>query len=182
MTKLDLTKHKTPFSKYNKLKRIVWQFVWFVFAKPLPKRMGNFWKLFLLKCFGAKIHKTSVVYSSVRIYMPWNLEMHEYTCLAPEVDCYNVDKVILKPHVIVSQKAYLCTASHDITKPNYPLVTAPVVIESQSWVGANAFIGMGVTIGEGAVVGATASVYKNVEPWHVVGGNPAKFIKKRVIK
>lgn len=41
---------------------------------------------------------------------------------------------------------------------------------------------MGVTIGQGAVVGATASVYKDVESWTVVGGNPAKFIKKREIK
>ena len=40
---------------------------------------------------------------------------------------------------------------------------------------------MGVTIGQGAVVGATASVYKNVESWTVVGGNPARVIKKRVI-
>jgi putative colanic acid biosynthesis acetyltransferase WcaF len=40
---------------------------------------------------------------------------------------------------------------------------------------------MGVTIGQGAVVGATASVYKNIDPWTVVGGNPAKFIKKREI-
>ena len=41
---------------------------------------------------------------------------------------------------------------------------------------------MGVTIGEGAVVGATASVYKSVEPYDVVGGNPAKFLKKRIIE
>ena len=41
---------------------------------------------------------------------------------------------------------------------------------------------MGVTISQGAVVGATASVYKDVEPWTVVGGNPAKFIKNREIK
>lgn len=42
-------------------------------------------------------------------------------------------------------------------------------------------MGMGVTIGQGAVVGATASVYKNVEHWTVVGGNPAKEIKKRML-
>ena len=61
------------------------------------------------------------------------------------------------------------------------LITAPIVIEDQAWIGAKAFVGMGVTIGQGAVVGATASVYKNVEPWTVVGGNPARVIKKRVI-
>lgn len=46
---------------------------------------------------------------------------------------------------------------------------------------AEAFIGPGVTIGEGAVVGARGCVFKDVDPWTVVGGNPAKFIKKRII-
>ena len=44
-----------------------------------------------------------------------------------------------------------------------------------------AFIGMGVTVGEGAVVGARASVFKDVTSWTVVGGNPAKYIKDRII-
>ena len=74
------------------------------------------------------------------------------------------------------------SASHDVTSPLNPLITAPIVIEDQAWIGAKAYIGMGVTIGQGAVVGATASVYKDVEPWTIVGGNPAKFIKKRIVK
>ena len=124
---------------------------------------------------------TAVVYSSTRIYAPWNLEMGEHSCLADEVDCYNVNKICIGDNTTVSQKSYLCTASHDITKPNIPLITAPIVIKDQAWIGADAFIGMGVTVGQGAVVGARASVYKDVEAWTVVGGNPAKFIKKRVI-
>ena len=62
------------------------------------------------------------------------------------------------------------------------LVTAPITVGAQAWVAADAFVGMGVTIGEGAVVGARAVVTRNVEPWTVVGGNPAKFIKKRELK
>jgi len=54
-------------------------------------------------------------------------------------------------------------------------------MEDKSWVAADAFVGMGVTIGEGAVVGARACVFKDVEAWSVVGGNPAKFIKRREI-
>ena len=108
--------------------------------------------------------------------------MGEYSCLASGVDCYNVDKVTVGANATVSQGAYLCTASHDITNPLNPLITAPIVIEDQAWIGAKAFVGMGVTIGQGAVVGATASVFKDVEPWTVVGGNPARFIKKRIIK
>ena len=169
------------FSFQNKLKRLLWQFIWFCFAKPFPRRTANSWKIFLLRLFGAKLDKTAVVYSSVNIYMPWNLEMHENSCLASKVDCYNVDKVILKANTIVSQKAYLCTASHDIYDKKFPLITAPITLEDQSWVGASAYLGMGVIIGQGAIVGATASVYKDVLPWNIVGGNPAKILKIRKI-
>lgn len=82
----------------------------------------------------------------------------------------------------MSQGSYLCTASHDITDHLNPLITAPIVIEDQAWIGVRAYVGMGVTIGQGAVIGATASVYKDVEAWTIVGGNPAKFIKNRVVK
>jgi putative colanic acid biosynthesis acetyltransferase WcaF len=180
-TKVDLSKYKNVLSRKNQIARFIWTLVWGIFARPLPRSLGNEWKLFLLRLFGAKIHKKAVVYSNVRIYMPWNLEMDAYACLAPEVDCYNAAKIKIGAHTTVSQKSYLCAASHDISKSNNPLITAPIIIEDQAWIGASVFIGMGVTIGQGAVVGATASVYKNVEPWTIVGGNPAKFIKKREI-
>ena len=152
-----------------------------VMARWLPRSLGCGWKRFILRCFGARLAKTAVVYSSTRIYAPWNLEMGEHSCLADDVDCYNVDKVKVGANTTISQKSYLCTASHDITKPNLPLITAPITIEDQVWIGADAFIGMGVTVRQGAVVGARASVYKDVEGWTVVGGNPAKFIKERKI-
>jgi putative colanic acid biosynthesis acetyltransferase WcaF len=182
MQKVDLSKYQNALSRKDQITRFAWTIVWAIFARPFPRSLGNKWKLFLLRLFGAKVHPKAVVYSNVRIYMPWNLEMEEYSCLSPEVDCYNVAKVKIGAHSTVSQKTYLCTASHDITKGHNPLITTPIIIEDQAWIGASAFIGMGVTIKQGAVVGATASVYKDVEPWTVVGGNPAKFIKKREIK
>jgi putative colanic acid biosynthesis acetyltransferase WcaF len=178
---IDLSAYKNKLSKKNQIARFIWSIVWTFLARPLPRSLGNGWKLFLLRLFGAKIHRKAVVYANARIYMPWNLKMDEYSCIGPEVDCYNVDKINIGAHTIVSQKTYLCTASHDINKSNYPLTTSPIIIEDQVWIAADAFIGPGVTIGQGAVVGARTSVFKDVEPWTVVGGNPAKFIKKRVI-
>ena len=163
----------------NKLGRFVWIIVWGIFARPLPRSLLNGWKLSLLRLFGARVHRTAVVYSSARIYIPWNLEMDKYSILGAEVDCYNVDKIKIGSYAIVSQKSYLCSASHDFTKNDMPLVTAPITIKDNAWIAADVFIGMGVTVGEGAVVGARSSVYKNVEAWTVVGGNPARFIKKR---
>ncbi len=164
----------------NKIKRVLWGIVWYTLFWPTPKICFR-WRNFLLRCFGAKIGRGVHVYPRVKIWLPENLELGNDSCLANDVDCYNVDKITVKANSTVTQYSYLCTTSHDITKRDMPLITAPIVIEDQVWVAAGAFIGMGVTIGQGAVVGARACVFKDVEPWTVVGGNPAKFIKKREI-
>lgn len=179
--KIDLSERKSELGVKDQIKRLLWGIVWGIFARPLPRTMLNGWKILLLKMFGAKLHLSATVYSSAKIYAPWNLEMHEHSCIGPEVDCYNVDKITIGAHAVVSQKAYLCTASHDITDSKLPLIMAPIVLEDQSWVTADTFVAMGVTIGKGAVVGARAAVFKDVEPWSIVGGNPAKFIKKRIV-
>lgn len=180
--KVDLSKYHNALSRKHQIVRMLWGIVWGVFARPLPRSVGSGWKRFLLRLFGAKISATAVVYSSAKIYYPANLKMGEYSCLASDVDCYNVAPIEIGANATVSQGAYLCTASHDITNPLNPLITAPIVIADQAWVAADAFIGMGVTVGQGAVVGARAAVFKDAEPWTVVGGNPAKFIKKRIIE
>lgn len=180
--KVDLSQYHNELSKKHQCVRILWGFVWTLGARWLPRSMGSGWKRSLLRLFGAKISSTAMVYSSAHVYYPANLVMDDYSCLASDVDCYNVALVRIGENSTVSQGAYLCTASHDITDPLNHLIKAPIIIKDQAWVGAKAFIGMGVTIGQGAVVGATASVYKDVDAWTVVGGNPAKFIKKRILK
>jgi len=162
--------------------RALWNVVYELFFRPFVTKIFNPWRLFILRIFGAKIHPQARVYASAQIWAPWNLEMHKNACLGPKVICYNPGKIIVEEDATVSQYAYLCAASHDINSADLKLVTAPIIIKKKAWIGARAFVIMGVSIGEGAIVGATASVYKDVEPWTVVGGNPAKFIKKREIK
>ena len=172
----------SPYSTRNKIKRLLWTICWNLLAKPFPRSVASGWKRFLLRLFGAKIADTAVVYSSATVFMPWNLEMKDYACLASGVDCYNAVPVTLGVNTTVSQRAYLCTASHNISSARHEQTQAPIVIEDRAWVAAEAFIGPGVTIGEGAVVGARGCVFKDVEPWTVVGGNPVRFIKQRIIK
>lgn len=181
-TKIDLSRYHNALSRKNQVIRLLWTVVWGLLARPLPRSVGSGWKRCLLRLFGARIDSTAIVYSSAKVYYPANLTMESYSCLASDVDCYNVAPVTIGANSTVSQGAYLCTASHDISDPLNPLITAPIVIEDQAWVAAGAFVGMGVTIGQGAVVGARAAVFKSVEPWSVVGGNPAKFLKKRILK
>lgn len=181
-TKIDLSQYHNALSRKNQVIRLLWTVVWGLLARPLPRSVGSGWKRWLLRLFGARIAPTAIVYSSAKVYYPANLTMEAYSCIASDVDCYNVAPIIIGANSTVSQGAYLCTASHDISDPLNPLITAPIVIEDQAWVAAGAFVGMGVTIGQGAVVGARAAVFKSVEPWSVVGGNPAKFLKKRILK
>ena len=81
----------------------------------------------------------------------------------------------------IGEDVRLLTGSHDIGSVHFDLVTKPISVGDAAWIATGAIILPGVTIGEGAVVAAGAVVTKDVEPWTVVGGNPAKFIKKRVI-
>jgi putative colanic acid biosynthesis acetyltransferase WcaF len=166
----------------NKMIRGIWNIVWILFFRPFTTVFFNPWRLFLLRLFGAKIHPTSGVYASCKVWAPWNLVLDEAAWLGPNVDCYNVALIKLGKKSIVSQRCFLCTASHDIYNKNHSLIVAPIIIEDEAWIAAEAFVNMGVTIGHGAVVGARACVFKDVQPWTVVGGNPAKFIKIREVK
>lgn len=181
MTK-DLMGFKTPYSRSNKLRRLIWSVTWSCLARPFPRSMAMGWKRILLRAFGAKIAPTAVVYATTKVFQPWLLTMDDYACLAEGVDCYNAAPIYIGCNATVSQRVFLCTAGHDITDPHHHQTDTPIVIENLVWICAEAFIGQGVTVGEGAVCAARAVVIRNVDPWTVVGGNPAKFIKKRELK
>lgn len=166
----------------TKIKRLIWNLIYLFLFRPFCSKFFRIWRISLLKIFGANIEWDSEIYSSVKIWAPWNLRMGHRSCLGPNVICYNQDEVIIEDDVVVSQYTYLCTASHDVNMLNTAdnsLIIAPILIKEKAWIGSKAFIGLGVTIGKAAVVGATASVYKDVEEYHIVGGNPAKTLKIR---
>lgn len=168
----------SPHAFRNRALRAVWGLAYTLLFRPSP-RPFHAWRRALLRMFGAQIGKGAHPYPKCRIWAPWNLTMEPHSCLADDVDCYSVDRVILGPNAIVSQYAFLCAASHDCDQLEFPLVTAPITLGARSWVAADSFIGPGVTLGEGAVVGARSSVFRNVPPWTIVAGSPARFLRGR---
>jgi putative colanic acid biosynthesis acetyltransferase WcaF len=165
-------------SRSNKVMRLIWRTVWIVFFRTSP-RLLHAWRRGLLRLFGAKLGRGTYVYPSVQVWAPWNLEMHDHSCLSHFVDCYCVDKITVGRYATVSQHSFLCTATHDYNKRDMPLVTGPIHIGDHGWVTANVFVGPGVRIGEGAVVGAHSSVTRDVAPWVIVAGSPAKQVGMR---
>lgn len=166
-----------PHPYWNRIGRVLWTFAWLVLFRPSPRPFHG-WRRWLLRLFGAQVARGAHPYPSARIWAPWNLIMGEGSCLGDYVRCYSVDRVTLEPYATVSQYSFLCTASHDYRVREMPLITAPITIGRGAWVAADAFIGPGVKVGERAVVGARASVFRDVDSWTVVGGNPARVIRK----
>lgn len=167
-----------------KIKRAIWNLTYLFLFRPWGTKFFRLWRITILKIFGAKLKWDSEIYSSVKIWAPWNLEMGHRSCLGPNVICYNQDRIILEDDVTISQYTYLCTASHDtnmLNTANDSLIIAPIIIKEKAWIGSKAYIGLGICIGKAAIVGATASVYKDVDDYHIVGGNPAKTLKIRNI-
>lgn len=179
--KINMAHYKNALGWRNHMGRLAWNVAYVIFFRPFITKFLKRWRNFVLRCFGAKIAPTAHVNASAVIWAPWNLEMDADSLMGPHVDCYNVDVVKIGRSAVISQHAHLCAASHDISDPGFPLRTAPIVIEDQAWVAAGAFVGMGVTIGCGAVAAACSVVCRDVPPWSVVGGNPARFLKTRTV-
>ncbi|VGO14813.1 Virginiamycin A acetyltransferase [Pontiella desulfatans] len=136
----------------------------------------------LLRCFGAKVGRNVNVANSATIYFPWNLEIGDWSAIGEGAMVYNLGMISIGEKATVSQGAHLCAGTHDFSDPATPLLTPAIKIGSQAWICADAFVGPGVEVGAGAVIGARAVAVKDIEPWTVVAGNPAKFVKKREMK
>jgi putative colanic acid biosynthesis acetyltransferase WcaF len=163
----------------NKAARVSWAIVYWLLFRFTPVPL-HAWRAMLLRIFGAKLGAGVRVYPSARIWAPWNLHMGDASCIGWDVDCYCVAPIHIGAHATVSQRAYLCSASHDYDAPGLPLVSAPITIGARAWITAEAFVGPGVHVGEGAVALARAVVTRDVEAWTVVGGHPARALRQRV--
>ena len=171
-----------PMSGKERKKRMLWCVARALLVCWLPPVSCFGWVRFIYRMFGAKVAKTAKIYPSADVFMPWNLEMGEWSTIGANVHILNAAPLTIGNDCNVSERAYLCCASHNIRSAAHEQIHAPIVMKDRSWVAAEAFVGMGVTIGEGSVIGARAAVFKDVEPWTVVGGNPAKIISKRKIE
>jgi putative colanic acid biosynthesis acetyltransferase WcaF len=158
--------------------RAAWNLVWALFAAWTPPQI-HAWRRLLLNLFGARIAKGARVYGSARIWYPPNLVMEHGAVLGPHVVCYTMDRTVLGAHCTVSQYCHIVSGTHDTESETFQLYTRPVSIGSHAWLASGAFVGPGVTVGDGAVLGARAVTFKDLEPWTVYGGNPARRIRAR---
>jgi putative colanic acid biosynthesis acetyltransferase WcaF len=179
MLDVERNRQTRKYSPGEITRRVLW-----TLAQPLFRlspRPCFGWRRLLLRCFGARIGRSVHVYPSATIYFPWNFEAGEGSAIGEHAFIYNLGRVTLGSRVTISHRAHLCAGTHDHSKRDFPLLRPPIVIGSEAWICTDAFVGPGVTIGDGAIVGARAVAMKDVKPWSIVVGNPARESKKREI-
>ena len=137
---------------------------------------------FFYRLAGIKIGKGSTIHMGARFYDPRNISIGEDSIIGERVVLDGRDKLIIGNHVDIASEVMIYNSEHDINDPYFLAKNAPVLIEDYVFIGPRAIILPGVKIGKGAVVAAGAVVTKDVAPFSVVGGVPAKIIAERKIK
>lgn len=174
------TPYVSPWTVGQRVKMLLWSGTWSLLCSWTPKPL-NPWRLFVLRCFGAKLSGTPFVHPRARIQIPWHLTLAHRACLGDGAVAYTLAEISLGEGATVAQEAYVCTGTHDFHSPALPLQTAPIRIGAHAFIGVRALILPGVTIGEYAVVGAGSIVTKDVAAQAIVAGNPARPLGTRPI-
>jgi putative colanic acid biosynthesis acetyltransferase WcaF len=168
----------SPWTLGFRLRLLAWQCSWLVFCRWTPKPLHG-WRRLWLRLFGARLSGRPFVHQRARIAVPWHLTIDDRACVGDRANLYSLGAIHLGTGCIVAQEAYLCTGDHDLTQAGKPLVTAPITIGEDAFVGARAFVLAGVTVGPRAVIGAASVVTRDVAAGQTVAGNPARPIDRQ---
>jgi putative colanic acid biosynthesis acetyltransferase WcaF len=170
----------TPWPRSQVLLRWLWALVQATLFRWSPRPLHGF-RASLLKLFGATIPEPShvVIFPTAKITFPWNLTLAPRSMIGPRVTLYNLAPITLQRGANISQNCHLCAGTHDFNRWDMPLVTRPIVIGENAWLGADVFVGPGVTVGELCVVGARSVVVKDLPPRTIGVGSPCRPVKPR---
>ena len=161
-------------------KEALWILTRKVFFEALP---GRWYRLrrSLLRLFGATVGRGVVIKPGVVITHPWRLTIGDHTWIGE--DCYllTLAQVTLEPNVVISQQSMLCTGNHDCTVTTFDLRVAPITVESGAWLTARCIVGPGVTVGSHALLTMGSVTTKNLAPYGIFRGNPAKRAGTRTV-
>lgn len=178
MIDVEENRRAGKWSKRELAGRILWVLTYPLFRiSPRPFFWG--WRRFLLRLFGARVGRNVHLYPSVRIAIPWNLEIGDAAAVGDRAILYSLGPIRIGARATISQGAHLCAGSHDWRDPGMLLLKPPIEIGTDVWICADAFIGPGVTIGDGSIIAARSVVMKDVAPKTIIAGNPARKIGER---
>jgi putative colanic acid biosynthesis acetyltransferase WcaF len=133
----------------------------------------------LLRLFGAKLAPNCHFYPKCRVWAPWNLVCEDAVGVGDDAELYNPSMLTIGSHAVISQGAYICGATHLYNESSFRLVSFPMRIGAYAWVCARATVSPGVNVGNGSVLALGSIATKDLEPFGVYAGVPARRVKER---
>ncbi|MBM3499212.1 MAG: colanic acid biosynthesis acetyltransferase WcaF [Armatimonadetes bacterium] len=137
------------------------------------------WRRLLLRLFGADIAGGVRIRPTARIEFPWRLRIGAHSTVGDDAWLYTLAPITLGAHCTVSQRAFLCTGSHDPDDPHMTLQVAPITLGDGVWVAAEVFVAPGVEIGAETAVGARSTVLRSLPAGMVCFGSPCEPRRER---
>jgi putative colanic acid biosynthesis acetyltransferase WcaF len=178
--KLDLFRLPPGFRGRSAIVVQIWWLVQATLFAHSPQFLYG-WRRLLLRLFGAKIGNGVLVRPSVRVTYPWKVTIGDRSWIGDHAELYSLAEIDIGADVVVSQRSYVCAATHDYTTPAFDMHGRKIAIEDQVWLAADVFISPGVTIGRGTVVGARSSVFQDLPPGMICYGYPAQPVRPRIL-
>lgn len=133
----------------------------------------------VLRAFGARVGRGVVIKPGAKIALPWRVAIGDHSWIGEDAWLLSLADIRIGANVCISQRAFLCTGSHDWSSPTFDLIVKPIVVGDGAWVCADVFVAPGVTIGTGAVVTAGSVVTHDLPPGMICSGNPCVPVKPR---
>ena len=132
------------------------------------------WRRWLLRRFGADVHRSVRIAPSVRVDYPWNLVVARDVAIAHNVIINCMGRVKIGAGTRISQYAHLCAGTHDYVRRDMKIVSKSITIGAGAWIAVDAFVGPDVTIGDRCLLAARSSAFSDLPAGHVCMGEPAK--------
>lgn len=136
-------------------------------------------RIFLYRLAGITIGRGSKIHMWCNFYFPKNINIGQDTIIGDHAFLDGRETLKIGNHVAIASQVLIYNSQHDIDSEDFKPVSGQVTIEDHTFIGPRVIILPGVTIGRGAIVASGAVVTRNVDPFTVVGGIPAKFIRHR---
>jgi putative colanic acid biosynthesis acetyltransferase WcaF len=137
------------------------------------------WRSWLLRLFGMKIGTNVKVRPSARVTYPWKVSIGDHSWVGDDAVLYSLGEIEIGANCVVSQRSYLCAATHNHLQPTFELVAGKITIEDEVWLAADVFVAPGRRVGRGTVVGARSNVFNDLPGGMICVGSPAKPIGPR---
>ena len=170
---VDEPPRKSPWSRKAKILRLLWAIAEISLWRFSPTPMWGFRRQ-LLRAFGARVGRGVRVHPSVKVIIPWNIELDDEVVVHERAILYALGTIRVGKRSEIGPLAHICAGTHDFTSPAFTLLRQPITIGDDCLIGIAGFVAPNIVLADRTILEPRSAIYANSEPATTYIGNPAK--------